>query len=147
MQLRDVLLSKHVDLNLSGENRIDLVAKLLQDIRGDSRVADSAQFAQAFLRQMELKSAEMPVLEGGLWIPHLRTDLVDRMIMAFGRVKEPLENGTLRFVLLVAVPHAMASEYLRLVGGVCRVFRSRLPELENATDSIGVVRELSAGQS
>lgn len=147
MQLRDVLLPKHVDLNLTGENRIDVVAKLLQDVRGDSRVSDSAQFAQAFLKQMELKGSEMPVLEGGLWIPHLRTDLVDRMVMAFGRTKEPLENGQLRFVLLVAVPHAMASEYLRLVGGVCRVFRSRLTELENATDSAAVIRELSAGQS
>ena len=87
-------------------------------------------------------------LELGLTLPHVRTSAVTKMLMAFGRTKEPVqdENVPIQFVILVGVPRAMDSEYLRLVGTLMRVFRdeklrSDLLHAENPEEIIRVFEQ------
>ena len=65
-------------------------------------------------------------LEYGIAVPHVRTATVTKMVMAFGRLKEPIQepDGPIQFVVLVGIPETMDAEYLRLVGTLMRVFRS-----------------------
>lgn len=65
---------------------------------------------------------------------HLRTSAVTTMVMAFGRLKEPVQetDGAFRFVVLAGIPETMDAEYLRLVGTLMRIFRS-----EKLRDKLG----------
>ena len=48
------------------------------------------------------------------------------MVMAFGRLAEPIRrgSGSIRFVLVIGIPETMDADYLRLVGALMRAFKN-----------------------
>jgi len=140
IQLRDVLLLKHIDWELEAENRLEAIALLLQELRGDNRIPDFEAFSKVFMKHVEKEGHTFSILTGGLLLPHCRTDLVDEMLMAFGRLKYPIEDGQIQYIMLIAVPKEMESDYLRIVGGACRAFRASIESLNQCR----TVREVMA---
>jgi len=62
-------------------------------------------------------------------LPHLRTDAVDRLVVAIGIAPEPLqtasrEGGREQVVVLVLAPPEAASHYLQVVAALARAFRN-----------------------
>ena len=74
-----------------------------------------------------------------LCIAHVRTNTVNAMVMAAGRSVEgiPLEGSSsnVRLVFVIGVPVALASDYLRMIGALARIFRTAngVEELISAT--------------
>jgi mannitol/fructose-specific phosphotransferase system IIA component (Ntr-type) len=117
------LLPEHILLNIGSKSREEAVRQLCEALRSDTRISDWQEFSAA-LRKREAAGA-VP-LKHGLTLPHVRTSVVTRILMAFGRLTDPLreEDGLLQFVVLVGIPRTMDAEYLRLVGTLMRVFRN-----------------------
>jgi mannitol/fructose-specific phosphotransferase system IIA component (Ntr-type) len=123
IRIRGTLLPENVLLNMTAKSREEAVQQVSESLRSDTRITDWKEFMRA-LRKCE--AAGKVNLLSDLTLPHVRTSTVTKMLMAFGRLAEPLQEkeGTLRFVVLVGIPVAMDAEYLRLVGTLMRVFRS-----------------------
>ena len=123
IRIRETLLPDHILLNLTAHSRDEAVQQLVESLSSDMTVTDRQEFSEALRRR---DAAGKMKLEYGLAIPHVRTAAVTKMVMAFGRLKEPIQetDGPIRFVVLVGIPETMNAEYLRLIGTLMRVFRS-----------------------
>ncbi len=122
IRIRSTLLSENVLLDFEVQSRAEAIQQVTETLRADYRISNW----QEFLRTLRAREAVGKVnLEFGLTLPHIRTSAVTKMLMAFGRTKEPVldDNVPIQFVIIVGIPRAMDSEYLRLVGMLMRVFR------------------------
>lgn len=78
----------------------------------------------------------LPEPGGGfaLCIPHTRGECVNGMVMSVGRSEEgvlfPGVDLPVRYLFCIAVPRALAGDYLRIVGLLARVFKDRTAESE-----------------
>jgi len=121
-RIREILLPKQILLNVKATTREEAITQVGDSLKGDNRIIDWPGFSQS-LGECERSSKVNIGL--GLTIPHGRTDTVTSMVMAFGRLAEPIRRGpaTIRFVLVIGIPETMDADYLRLVGALMRSFR------------------------
>jgi mannitol/fructose-specific phosphotransferase system IIA component (Ntr-type) len=122
IRIRGTLLAENVLLDLDVKSRAEAVQRVTESLRADFRISNW----QEFLRALRAREAVGKVnLEHGLTLPHVRTSAVTKMLVAFGRTKEPIqdENVLIQIVVLVGIPETMNSDYLRLVGTLMRLFR------------------------
>jgi mannitol/fructose-specific phosphotransferase system IIA component (Ntr-type) len=149
IRIREALLPDHILLRLEAQSRDEAVQQLVESLRADTRVTDW----QEFLRALRKRDAGGKMKLGyGLAIPHARTSAVTKMVMAFGRFKEPVQetDGPIQFIILVGIPETMDAEYLRLVGTLMRIFRSeklrnKLLDAEKAAQIIGIFERVETG--
>ena len=123
IKLRGTLLRDHILLDLDSGTREEAIRRVSETLRSDPRVLDW----QLFFRTLKERDANAKInLQYGLTVPHARTSAVTGMVMAFGRLKEPVvePDGIIRFVTVFGIPETMDAEYLRIVGTLMRVFRS-----------------------
>ena len=149
IRIRETLLPDHILLSLMAHSRDETVQQLVESLRSDTRVTDCQEFSQA-LRKRD--AAGKIKLEYGLAIPHVRTAAVTKMVMAFERLQEPVQemDGPIQFVVLVGIPETMDSDYLRLVGTLMRVFRNdklrdKLRYAENPAEVIDIFERVETG--
>jgi len=123
IRIRGTLLPEHVLLGLAATSRVEAIQQVAEPLRSDTRISDWQEFLRA-LRKCEVVGKVN--LQHGLTLPHVRTAAVTKMLMAFGRLTEPVQekDGPLQFLVIVGIPRAMDAEYLRLVGTLMRVFRN-----------------------
>jgi len=123
IRLRGTLLTDQILLDLDSQSREEAIRRVAETLKSDPRVADWQQF----FRILKERDARTKInLQYGVTVPHARTSAVTAMVMAFGRLREPVveSDGTIQFVILFGIPETMDADYLRLVGTLMRVFRS-----------------------
>jgi mannitol/fructose-specific phosphotransferase system IIA component (Ntr-type) len=123
IRVRGTLLPEHVLLGLTARSREEVLRQLAESLRSDTRITDWKEFLRALT---EREATGKVNLHFGLTLPHLRSSAVTKMLMAFGRLAEPIpqKDGLLQFAVLIGIPRAMDAEYLRIVGTLMRVFRN-----------------------
>ncbi len=122
IRIRGILLPEHILLGMTAPSEEETIRQLSETLRSDTRISDWP----GFLRDLAKRPTAGKVnLQYGLALPHIRTSAVTKMLMAFGRLTDPLRetDDSLQFVVLIGIPRAMDAEYLRLVGTLMRVFR------------------------
>jgi mannitol/fructose-specific phosphotransferase system IIA component (Ntr-type) len=147
IRIRGTLLPENILLNLNVQSRADAVEKVAETLRDDFRISNWEEFMGALRAREAVGKVN---LELGLTLPHVRTSAVTKMLMAFGRTTGPVEHGNvpIQFVILIGVPGAMDSEYLRLVGTLMRVFRDDKlrRDLLHAEDPEEIIRVFERGE-
>jgi len=130
--IADILPADHVALDLvetTPRAAIDEVAALM---RNDIAVADWS----ALLTGVRAVAPCLPEAEGGfaICIPHTRGECVSAMVMSVGRsaagIAFPGVDLPVRYIFCIAVPRALAADYLRIVGLLARVFKDPTAERE-----------------
>ena len=123
IRIRETLFPEHILLNIAAYSRENAIEQLADSLRSDTRITDWQEFLAALRNHEAVGKVN---LRDGLTLAPVRTSAVTKMLMAFGRLTHPLQEkeGPLQFVVLVGIPGAMDSEYLRLVGTLMRVFRN-----------------------
>ena len=123
IRVRGTLLPENVLLDLTTRSREGIIGELSASLRSDTRISDWKEFLRALA---EKEAAGKVNLHFGLNLRHVRTSAVTKMLMAFGRLAEPitLRDGLLQFAVVIGIPRTMDAEYLRIVGILMRVFRS-----------------------
>jgi mannitol/fructose-specific phosphotransferase system IIA component (Ntr-type) len=111
------------------ESAIDEVAALLKNVPA---VLDFS----ALLKGVHASAPCLPEPGGGfaLCIPHTRGECVSEMVMSLGRSESgiifPNVELPVRYVFCIAVPRALAADYLRIVGLLARVFKDHSAEAQ-----------------
>ncbi|MFH1568397.1 MAG: PTS sugar transporter subunit IIA [Gemmatimonadota bacterium] len=143
----------HPDTMLPGlepESKIWALKELVDALHGRGVVTDSLSFLQAVLERENLGST---VLDGEVAVPHARSRSVNRLGMAVGACRQPLDFPSgddrhgVRLICLIAVPSEAPGLYLSLLAAVARTFgdhRLRQQLLE-ADDPEAMHRLLAAG--
>jgi fructose PTS system EIIA component len=121
-RIREILLPKQILLNVKATTREEAVKAVTDSLQGDNRIIDWPGFAESLA---ECERSGKVNIGLGLTIPHGRTDSLTSMVMAFGRLAQPIQKspGSIRFVLVIGIPETMDADYLRLVGVLMRAFR------------------------
>jgi PTS system nitrogen regulatory IIA component len=128
----DLLRPDHVALHLRAtdpKSAIEEVAILLKSV---PEVLDF----QALLKGVNASAPCLPEPGGSfaLCIPHTRGECVSEMVMSVGRSEKgivfPNVELPVRYIFCIAVPRALAADYLRIVGLLARVFKDRAAEAE-----------------
>ena len=130
--LADILPVTHITLDITATTpraAIDEVAVL---VKSDPGVDDW----DALLAGVHAVAPCLPEVEGGfaISIPHTRGECVSAMVMSVGRsaagVAFPGVELPVRYIFCIAVPRALAADYLRIVGLLARVFKDPAAERE-----------------
>lgn len=123
LTIGDILHPEHIILNCEASTYGDAIGKIHQRLTQDKRVRDAPGFLEA-IRKREGQGST--IIGNGLAIPHARTDTVSGMIMGVGRLNPPIcdDMSEIKFVFLAGVPTALASDYLRILGAITRIFKN-----------------------
>lgn len=122
----------HVALDLRAATPVAAIEEVAGLVKGDPAVLEWG----ALLAGVHASAPCLPEPGGGfsLCIPHTRGDCVSGMVMSVGRsetgVVFPNVELPVRYLFCLAVPRALAADYLRIVGLLARVFKDRQAEGE-----------------
>jgi PTS system nitrogen regulatory IIA component len=117
----------HVLLDLRATRSKDAIDEVAALVKGNPAVLDW----DALLKGVHASAPCLPEPAGGfaLCIPHTRGECVDGMVMGVGRSEAGIAfegvEFPVRYIFCIAVPRALAADYLRIVGLLARVFKDR----------------------
>lgn len=126
--LSSYLQLKDVRLDLKSSDRRDALEELLLPLRSDHRVQDWER-----LRSDILSNAPNDLLHEPpclMMLHHGRTEGVSELVLAVGRNAAGIHalgaKDKIHLIFLAAIPEALNSEYLRILGAISRVCRDPL---------------------
>jgi mannitol/fructose-specific phosphotransferase system IIA component (Ntr-type) len=126
----DILSPDHVALQLKATTSDEAITEVAALLKRDVRVLDWEELHACFRRSAPCPCE--PELGFSICIPHARTESITEMVMAVGRVIQgipfPTAKQPARYLFCIAVPTALAADYLRIVGLIARVFKD--PQIE-----------------
>ncbi|MET7637439.1 fructose-specific PTS transporter subunit EIIC [Streptomyces sp. NPDC005438] len=110
-----------VDPDLTADTREQATRSLAERMVAAGRVTD----LEGFLADVAAREAQMPTgLEGGIGIPHCRSDHVVRPTLAFGRARTPVDfgapDGPADLIFLIAAPTGGDADHLAILSGLAR---------------------------
>lgn len=92
---------------------------------GAGAINDEPRFLAELLERSRLASV---CIAEEIAIPHARTSAVNRMVLAVGRLAQPVafdaEHPRVRLVFLIGTPKEAAADYLKLVASLSRRLKS-----------------------
>ncbi len=126
VRLAEVLRPEHVVAPLPADTVQAAVSALAQRLIDSGVVADRERLARLFA---ESRVRDMVHVGGRVLLPHVRTDAVERLVVALGVAPRPLgdgaggDGGGAQVVVLVLAPPAATGLYLQTVAALARVLR------------------------
>lgn len=126
----DLLHHDHILLDLRAGKAKDAIDEVAALVKTNPAVMDW----DALLKGVHVSAPCLPEPAGGfaLCIPHTRGECVSGMVMSVGRsetgITFPGVELPVRYIFCIAVPRALAADYLRIVGLLARVFKDRQTE-------------------
>ena len=130
--LADILPATHVTLDVAATTPTTAIDEVVALVKNDPAVDDW----NVLLAGVHAVAPCLPEMEGGfaICIPHTRGECVSTMVMSVGRsaagVAFPGVELPVRYIFCIAVPRALAADYLRIVGLLARVFKDPAAERE-----------------
>jgi len=131
-----------VDLDLPSSDKDAATRRLAELMHAEGRVTD----LDTFLADVTAREAQMPTgLEGGIGIPHARSEAVTQPTVAFGRsaagVDYGASDGPAHLIFLIAAPAGGGDEHLKVLAALARrlVHASFKEALMQAADAQDVV--------
>lgn len=138
----DLITAELVDLDLEAPDRTTGTRALAERLVAAGRVTD----LDGFLADLAAREAQMPTgLEGGIGIPHCRSEHVTVPTLGFGRSKAGIDfgapDGPAHLVFLIAAPAGGGSEHMTILAKLARklVHQSFKDALNDAGDPQAVV--------
>lgn len=126
----DILRAEDVLLGLKETTHEGAIGEVAAGLQNDERVLDW----DALLAGFHKAAPCLPVSdEFAICIPHTRTDCVNAMVMSVGRsaagIVFPGCAPRVRYIFCIGVQHALAADYLRIVGLLARIIKDPKSEL------------------
>ena len=143
--LADLLTEQQVILRLRSRKPANAIREIVDVLASDITGRKIAK-PEAFLEQVFAREQTHPsVVEDGVVFPHVRTDLVNEIVIGVGRSRAgiPFSENQQRanLIFVIAVPERLLSDYLVCVGTLARLgkdetIRSRLLNAETPREFI-----------
>lgn len=120
--LSDLLDEKQIALDLRASELDQALEEIVHLLAANGRIADPKEFHAAVL---ERERASSTVAEHGVAFPHVRTDLVQELVLGIGRSKKgvrfPGTKDLVHLIFVIGVPQQMIQDYLVCVGALARL--------------------------
>ncbi|MER5551910.1 fructose-specific PTS transporter subunit EIIC [Streptomyces sp. NPDC002793] len=118
----ELITAELVDLDLSAETKAEAARSLAERMVAAGRVTDLT----GFLADVAAREAQMPTgLEGGIGIPHCRSEHVTAPTLAFGRSSAGIDfgaaDGPADLVFLIAAPAGADDDHLTILSSLARL--------------------------
>jgi PTS system fructose-specific IIA component len=140
--MSDLMTPQFVMLDLEASDRHDATRQLATRLAEGGRVTD----LQAFLADVAAREAQMPTgIEGGIGIPHARSEHVTAPSLAFGRSSRGVDygaaDGPAHLIFLIAAPAGGGAEHMQILASLARrlIHQSFKDSLLSAADPQTVV--------
>ncbi|MFG3529870.1 fructose-specific PTS transporter subunit EIIC [Streptomyces sp. NPDC047917] len=119
--MSELITAALVDLDLSAETKQDAARSLAERMVAEGRVTDLG----GFLADVAAREAQMPTgLDGGIGIPHCRSEHVTAPTLAFGRSGPGIDfgaaDGPADLVFLIAAPTGADDDHLTILSALAR---------------------------
>ncbi|MFE2294089.1 fructose-specific PTS transporter subunit EIIC [Streptomyces sp. NPDC059452] len=146
--MSELITAELVDLDLSAETKDAAARSLAERMVAAHRVTD----LDGFLADVAAREAQMPTgLDGGIGIPHCRSEHVSAPTLAFGRSARGIDfgaaDGPADLIFLIAAPAGADDDHLTILSALAR--RLMDPEFTAAlrsADDPGTVAGLIRGE-
>ncbi|MFC8075885.1 fructose-specific PTS transporter subunit EIIC [Streptomyces sp. NPDC057307] len=144
--MSDMITADLVDLDLAAETKEAAARSLAERMVALGRVTD----LDGFLADVAAREAQLPTgLDGGIGIPHCRSEHVTEPTLAFGRPAEGIDfgapDGPADLIFLIAAPAGADDAHLSILSALAR--RLMDPDftaaLRAATDPVATARLIS----
>jgi fructose PTS system EIIA component len=111
-----------IDLDLAAGDRAAATRSLAQRLAAAGRVND----LDGFLADVAAREQQMPTgLEGGIGIPHARSEHVLVQSLAFGRTQAGVdwgaEDGPAHLIFLIAAPSGGGADHMTILAALARL--------------------------
>ncbi|MFI6691684.1 fructose-specific PTS transporter subunit EIIC [Streptomyces sp. NPDC050433] len=119
--MSDMITADLVDLDLAAETKEAAARSLAERMVARGRVTD----LDGFLADVAAREAQMPTgLDGGIGIPHCRSEHVTEPTLAFGRPAEGIDfgapDGPADLIFLIAAPAGADDAHLTILSALAR---------------------------
>ncbi|RPK68908.1 PTS system fructose-specific EIIABC component [Streptomyces sp. ADI96-02] len=146
--MSELITAELVDLDLSADTKEAAARSLAERMVAAHRVTD----LDGFLADVAAREAQMPTgLDGGIGIPHCRSEHVNAPTLAFGRSARGIDfgasDGPADLVFLIAAPAGADEDHLSILSGLARKLMD--PEFTaalRAAEEPGAVAALLRGE-
>jgi fructose PTS system EIIA component len=128
-----------IDLDLAAADRAAVTRALAERLAATGRVTD----LDGFLADVAAREQQMPTgLEGGIGIPHARSEHVLEPSLAFGRTQAGVdwgaEDGPAHLIFLIAAPAGGGADHMTILAALARrlvhvSFREALSDVADAS--------------
>jgi len=114
--LSDLLDAKQIALQLSAREQPAALREIVLLLADNDKIDNPETFLEQLLAR---EQARPGAVEHGVAFPHLRTDLVDQIVLGVGRSKPSIpfgEGGSANLIFVIGVPQRLVNDYLICVG-------------------------------
>ncbi|WP_435283031.1 PTS fructose transporter subunit IIABC [Streptomyces koelreuteriae] len=134
--MSDMITAELVDLDLSADTKEAAARALAERMVALGRVTD----LDGFLADVAAREAQMPTgLDGGIGIPHCRSEHVTEPTLAFGRSSDGIDfgatDGPADLIFLIAAPAGADDAHLTILSSLARQLMNT--EFTDALRSVG----------
>ncbi|MFE0910176.1 fructose-specific PTS transporter subunit EIIC [Streptomyces sp. NPDC058812] len=141
--MSDMITADLVDLDLSADTKEAAARALAERMVAQGRVTD----LDGFLADVAAREAQMPTgLDGGIGIPHCRSEHVTEPTLAFGRSAAGVDfgaaDGPADLIFLIAAPAGADDAHLTILSALARQLMNA--EFTDALRSVGDARAAAA---
>ncbi|MFJ8350682.1 fructose-specific PTS transporter subunit EIIC [Streptomyces sp. NPDC094153] len=144
--MSDMITADLVDLDLSADTKQAAARSLAEQMVAEGRVTD----LEGFLADVAAREAQMPTgLDGGIGIPHCRSEHVVEPTLAFGRSAAGIDfgaaDGPADLIFLIAAPAGADDAHLKILSSLARQlmnneFTSALRSVDDAAAAAALIR-------
>jgi len=138
--IRELLHPALINLSVEGKTESDVIQNISMLLEGTRGVRQFSGLVEDILTRERLSPT---AIGGGLAIPHARTDHVERIVMAAGRLKEPVifDSQEVWLVFVIGIPRSLPAKFLSLIGAFGRLAhdQSTLDRLKTVTTPKGFI--------
>jgi mannitol/fructose-specific phosphotransferase system IIA component (Ntr-type) len=118
--LNDLLDQRQIALSLHARDRSGALREIVQLLAANGKLAEPERFLEQLLAR---ETARPSAIEQGVVFPHLRSDLVDEIVLGCGRSRSGVvfDGEPANLIFVIGVPQRLANEYLFVVGALARL--------------------------
>jgi mannitol/fructose-specific phosphotransferase system IIA component (Ntr-type) len=125
--LVDLLDEQQVILRLRSRKPANAIGEIVQMLAHTGKIAKP----EAFLEQLLARESTHPsVVENSVAFPHVRTDLVEEIVVGVGRSRAGFPFGEdqqrAHLIFVIGVPERLLSDYLICVGTLARLVKDEM---------------------
>jgi len=150
--MTDLITADLVDLNLEFPDRHEATRSLATRLQVAGRVTD----IDGFIADLAAREAQMPTgLEGGIGIPHARSEHVTVPTLGFGRSTNGIDwgaaDGPAKLIFLIAAPAGGGAEHMNILAQLARrlvrqTFRQSLLEAPDEKSVVDIINKEVLGK-
>ena len=121
LTLSDLLDEKQIALNLSPRDQPAALREIVHLLADNGKIDNPEKFLEELVAR---EQARPGAVEHGVAFPHVRTDLVDQIVLGVGRSRPGIpfvEGGPANLIFVIGVPQRLVNDYLICVGTLARL--------------------------